>query len=175
VKAKNAYTINYSSLPNNKHQFEFLLTDIFFQDFEYGEIQNGTVSVQINLDKKPTLAFLEFNFKGTVRLFCDLCLNEIDLPLTGTFKINLKESKLSANNNCESDDTIFLSSTEHQLDLKPYLHEFVHLLLPMRRQCSDVPNQQCDQTMLNKLDKIKVNNKEIVDSDWEALKNIKFN
>ena len=45
------YVINYGSLPFGEHEFEFHVSDSFFQKFENSLVQKGDIDVLVVLDK----------------------------------------------------------------------------------------------------------------------------
>jgi uncharacterized metal-binding protein YceD (DUF177 family) len=177
VEKRNAYQINYLSLPLGKHEFEFIINDSFFESFEYGEIRKGNVKVRVLFEKKIKMSILDFNLDGFVNVECDRCLDEIAIPVKGEFRLVAKESTESTEQDNENEDLIVLPPNEHFIELKNHIHEFIHLLLPMHRECADTPKGKCNEETETFLKKINIKNSDGSETDprWDALKNIKLN
>lgn len=177
MEKRSAYQINYLSLPNGKHEFQFEANDSFFESFEYGEIRKGSVVVKVLFEKKTNMSILDINFSGMVKTDCDRCLDEIEIPVKGEFRLVAKESTESSAQDAENEDLIVLSPNEHHIELSNHIHEFIHLLLPMHRECADTPKGKCNQEIEAKLKQINIKNENTASSDprWDALKNLKLN
>jgi hypothetical protein len=61
--------------------FEFDLDDRFFACFEGSELSHGKFHVEVEMEKKERLLNFNFHFDGSVRVVCDRCAEEFDMPL----------------------------------------------------------------------------------------------
>jgi len=77
--------LQFAGLSFGEHNFEYLIEDKFFEAFEKSEIKKGKIKVKLNLLKQSQMLVLEFEIGGTVRMECDICLEEFVLPLTGNY------------------------------------------------------------------------------------------
>ena len=75
------YVINYGSLPFGEHEFEFHVSDSFFQKFENSLVQKGDIDVLVVLDKKEAMMLLDFTMEGHIIVECDRCLEDLELPI----------------------------------------------------------------------------------------------
>lgn len=171
------YIIQFVGLPVGKHEYEFKVTDKFFDDLEYSEIKQGNINVDLTLLKQSSMMSLEFKISGTVKVNCDLCTAEFDLPITGDYKLIVKVG--GSDTGDEDDDIITVAANEHELDVRQYIYEYIILSLPIKRvhPLDKNGNSTCDPEMLEKVRKYLVDKEkdEKTDPRWDGLKNIKLN
>jgi uncharacterized protein len=120
---------------------------------------------------------LEFKISGTVKVNCDLCTAEFDLPIEGDYKLIIKVGGSDTGN--EDDDIITVAANEHELDLAQYIYEYIVLSLPIKRvhPLDKDGNSTCDKEMLEKVKNYLIDQEKDEKSDprWDGLKNIKLN
>ena len=75
---KSQYIIQFGGLPVGLHEFEFDVTDSFFNKVESSEIQKADIQVDATLTKQNHLLQMHFNIYGTVGVDCDRCLKYFD-------------------------------------------------------------------------------------------------
>jgi uncharacterized protein len=171
------YTIQFVGLATGKHEYEFKVTDSFFDDHDYSEIKQGNVLVDLSLLKQSTMMSLEFRISGTVKVPCDLCTEEFDLPINGDYKLIIKVG--GSDSGDENDDIITIAANEHELDLTQYIFEYIILSLPIKRihPLDKNGKSTCDPEMLEKVQKYLVDKpgEEKTDPRWDGLKGIKLN
>jgi uncharacterized protein len=171
------YIIQFAGLPVGKHEYEFEVTDKFFDNLEYSEIKRGNIKVDLTLLKQSSMMSLEFKVSGTVKVNCDLCTVEFDLPITGDYKLIVKVGGNVTED--EDDDILTVAANEHELDLRQYIYEYIVLSLPIKRvhPLDKNGNSTCDQEMLEKISKYLIDEEKDEESDprWDGLKNIKLN
>jgi uncharacterized metal-binding protein YceD (DUF177 family) len=174
MQAKREYVIQFVSLGLGVHEYEFSVQDSFFNDFEYSEVKQGNVQVQVQLLKQSHMMVLEFEISGTVKVPCDLCAAEFDLPIEGSYKLIVKVGGTDVGE--DNDDIITIAANEHELDLSQYIYEYIILSIPSKRvhPLDENGESTCDKEVLKKLKGFLVE-EEKVDPRWAALKNIKLN
>jgi len=167
---KNEFLIPVSGLALGNHSYQFEINNDFFAEREYSEIQQGKVSVRLDIDRQETLMTLDFSIKGTVRVPCDRCADEFDLPISDEREFFLK---LGTENAEESDDVEVISADQADYDVSSLIYEFIILAIPMHRVH---PEGQCNPEVLAMLtmEEPVVETKEEIDPRWAALKNIKL-
>lgn len=167
------YIIPFVGLSVGKHLYHFEIGQAFFEKNEYSEIKKGDIHIDLTLHKQAAMLVLEFHIHGTVNVLCDRCADFFDLPIESqqqlVFKIGGEYDK-------DSDEIVAISSTEYEIDIAPYLYEYIILALPYRRvhPTNDAGESGCDKEVLKKLEEIAVQNKNDIDPRWEALKKIKL-
>jgi len=178
MQTRKEYIIQFVALPFGEHQFEFLIKDKFFEPLDYSEIKQGDITINLNLLKQSSMMVLQFEITGTVKMICDICATEFDMPINGSQKLIVKVG--GSDDGKEDDDIITIAANEHQLDLSQYLYEYITLSLPIKRThpLDAKGKPTCDKEMLKKVKKFltKEEKKEKpTDPRWEGLKNIKLN
>ena len=179
MQTRKEYIIQFVGLSIGIHEFKFEAKDSFFKDFEFSEIKKGNVLVNLHLLKQSQMMVLEFEIGGTVKMECDLCTGEFDLPLNGTHRLIVKVGGGDTGN--EDDDIITIAANEHELDLAQYIYEYITLTLPIKRvhPLDKKGNSTCDKEVLEKLEKFRIEEEkqeeEKTDPRWNDLKNIKLN
>jgi uncharacterized protein len=172
VKVNHAdqYQIAFSGLNSGTHVFDFQIGDKFFEQVEDAEIEGGQVSVIVTMAKEERMMDLHLEINGKVKVPCDRCNELMDVEVKGTERLIVK---LGDHYYEESEDVQVIPDTAHQFDLGPFLYEYIHLLLPIRRVHpeDEEGNSQCDPEILKKLKEL--SEQHIQDPRWEALEMLK--
>ena len=141
----------------------------FYFDGVYKFADIYDIDAIITLLKEENMLSFRFNFKGSMVVLCDLCLDELEIDIDSENNLYVKFSDHYTE---EGDDIIEIPVLEHKIDLKEYVYQYIILAKPMK--CSHKEGE-CDEDMLERLAQL---NTEIiaeeVDPRWEALKNIKI-
>lgn len=176
------YNVSFAGLSLGQHDFEFQITQPFFDLFEFEQdFQNPDLNVQLVLDKKNNFLELEFNLSGTVELDCDLTNEPYSQELRGKSEIIVKFGEEFD----DSDDEIWvIPHGEHQINIGQMIYEMTILALPVKRIHPDVKSGKSHSEMLDLLnqysleegDDIEENSdNEETDPRWEQLKKLKNN
>ena len=172
MEKKNEFLIPVSGLALGSHSYQFEINDGFFAEREYSEIQQGKVAVSLDIDRQETLMVLHFGIEGTVRVACDRCADEFDLPIRDEREFFLK---LGTENAQESDDVEVVQAEQADYDISSLVYEFIILAVPMHRVH---PEGQCNPEVMAMLtaeapvEEAQEENE--IDPRWAALKNIKI-
>lgn len=161
--------IQFSGLADGTHQFEFSVDGLFFREFDYTEISDCKILVQIEMKKQPDMLEMKFTFSGFVVCECDRCLEEYQQPVSGKEQLIVK---FGENADEENDEIIVLPPHEHQVDLSKYIYESIVLLLPQRRVHPEDENgkSDCNPEIIKKLNEL--SNQKNIDPRWEDLKKL---
>ena len=108
---------------------------------------------------------LNFSFKGKIKVPCDRCAEDVEMPIKGAEKLIVKFGDTSFN---DIDDILILEENEHQLNVAHYIYEFIELNIPFRRTHKE---NECDVETIKKLNELAVNKTENIDPRWSTLKN----
>ncbi|WP_461448666.1 YceD family protein [Mucilaginibacter sp.] len=176
MKSLRIYTIPFTGLKLGKHQFEFDVTDSFFDEFDYSLVKKGNLKCVVELEKQETLIILNFHITGYIDLNCDRCL----APYPQLLDIKEQQiAKFSEEEIDEDEEIITLGKSDHEINIAPLIYEYINVSVPFIATCGDEGNTEyCDKEMLDSLEKLAANNNneqedEIADPRWEALKKIK--
>jgi uncharacterized metal-binding protein YceD (DUF177 family) len=155
------FIIPFVGLKQGKHEFQFDVTDAFFETFEYSIIQQGDVHINFTLDKKETMMVGEFQLEGNVKTTCDRCTDPIEVPIEGEFRLVYKFGTEEE----EDESLVIIFPEEFEINIKHSLLEFINVLLPAR---SLHPEGECNQEMIDYLKEYMVNPlDEEDDDDWD--------
>ncbi|MBT3242760.1 MAG: DUF177 domain-containing protein [Bacteroidetes bacterium] len=149
----NTYRIPFYSFGNGKHEFEFDLDDDFFTYFEDSEFSHGDVKVKVKMDKSDHQLQFDLSLNGDVEVSCDRCLDQFMQELDSKY---ILYGKFGEGNSEEEFDVVWIPRNEHEVDLAPYLYEYIVLSLPIKRIHPDKEEgvSGCDEDMMNRLDEI---------------------
>ncbi len=170
MKHSREYLLPVGGLSLGKHDYKFVLDRAFFTMFEYSEIKNGNVEVDLLLNKQETMIELFFKIKGELEVACDRCADEFFEPIEGENEMILKFGETFEE---ESDEITIIPVLQHQFDISHLLYEYTILLLPLRKiHPEDAQgNSSCNPDVIERLNQMK--HLETADPRWEALKNLK--
>ena len=147
-----AYLIEFNKLVMGLNEFNFILDDQFLSEFEFSPVNQGFIEVDLKLIKSENMYDLKFDFKGTVKLPCDTCAEDLDLPIKQKFGMMMK---LSEENNFDDIEIMYLARTEISYDLTQYLYESLLLAIPQRKSCDGFPEPKpCNEQVLKRLTKV---------------------
>lgn len=171
------FIIQFVGLSLGEHEYEFFVNDKFFENLDYSEIKQGEIKIDLILLKQSAMIVLQFKISGTVKVDCDLCSEEFDLPIEGQNKLIVKVGGHEVGD--EDDDIISIAANEHELDLSQFIYEYIMLSVPLKRlhPLNKKGERTCDKEMLKKVSKFLVEkqDKETKDPRWDGLKDIKLN
>lgn len=173
------FVINFGSLPNGEHEFNFEVDDTFFQHFENSLIQKGDLGVLVVMEKKENMLLLDFTMEGIVTVPCDRCLEDLDLEIESYNELIVKFGEESEE---ETDDVVVISPKENELNVAQYIYEFLTVLIPLRNvHDEETDGQGCDPEVLKVIEKhlakpeAEAEAETPIDPRWDALKNINPN
>lgn len=172
---KSQYVIQFGGLPMGEHQFEFEITQKFFEQFNDSEITKANIDVKVTLIKQNSLMQLLFDFEGTVNVSCDRCLVDYDCPISGQEKLIIKHGNTDETN----DEMLVLKEGYEEADISQFLFEYIELAIPSRKvPCEDEEydiDVACDEETLKKFEELKIEEEPAPNGNWDVLKKIKFN
>ena len=175
----NRYKVHFKGLEIGQHILNFDVDKSFFDQFEDSEVTNGSLEVEIELDKHTNMLELNFFIEGNVEVQCDRCLEPFTIPVEYEGKLVVRISDTIEEK--ENDDEIwFVNSNEHEVNLAHYIYESICLSLPIQRYHGILGTSQevCDKEMLRRLNMLSNNEtkasdqKPKTDSRWDKLKDI---
>ena len=166
------YIIEFTKLRKGENEFTFIINDKFLADFEGEHAIYSNAEVKLILFKTENMYDLSFDLTGTIRMNCDVCLDDFDLLLNNNFHLIMKISEVE---NYSDDEIIYIKPNTLEYDLKQYLYESVLVSLPIKKVCS-LGNKECNSEVLKKIEELKTNTNEDqsdeTDPRWDNLKGI---
>jgi uncharacterized protein len=164
------YTLPLKGLKNGIHTFHFQIGRDFFEHFEESPLEDGHFDLQLEVDKRPDLLVLDFDFAGKAFTECDRCLADIQLPVKGQNRLLVK---FTEDDGEDEADVFYLDPEVSSFKIAQFVYEYICLALPMIKvyDCEkDVP-KPCDEEMLKYLKKDS-ESEENNNPFKEALKNL---
>lgn len=162
------FLIQYTGLKLGEHDFEFQLTDEFFEEAAHFGLSNAKIVAKAKLNKEETFMEWHFSTKGTAIGDCDLCGDELNLTLEGEQRLMVKygeeEKELDG-------ELVVIPYDSYHFDLKHHIMDCVLLNLPMRRVHAE---GDCNQETLEELEKLRYK-EDISDPRWEGLQKLNIN
>lgn len=157
--------------PDEKVEFE--LGESFFAAREYSEWNGGEITASVSTSKESGVITLSFELKGSLLIMCDRCLEyysqEVDARDALYVKFGEEHTEIDEN-------VVVVTRDEHQIDVAPYLEEFLILALPLKKVHADNEDGSygCNIEMIEKLEKHLVKEVEKAsDPRWDELKKLK--
>ena len=90
MRPKNDFNIEFSGLKLGHHNFDFDISETFFNDYNYCDFSHADINIDVALIKKTTI--MEFNIvvRGNVRIKCDLTNEPYDQPIDNNIDLVVK-------------------------------------------------------------------------------------
>lgn len=175
MKALRTYAIPFTGLKLGKHEFDYVITDAFFDEFDYSLVKKANLTCKVDLEKQETMIILNFHIKGEIQLVCDRCL--ADYPQ----QVDITEqqiAKFSDEPIDEDEEVMNLTKNDHEINIAGLIYEYINVAVPFIATCgSEGDTSFCDKDMLDRLNKLSGSDEQPeqqqIDPRWDALKNIK--
>lgn len=164
--------IDLKGLQEGVNVFESDLDDEFFEAVGSQELHGGRLHVSLSIRKASGFYDLTSHVTGTVRVACDLCLDDMDEAVDAENRLVVK---LGSENSIE-DDVVTVDDEEAILDMSWLIYEFVTLSLPIKHV--HAPGK-CNPAMTEVLDRLSADrssdegSSDAIDSRWSALLKLK--
>lgn len=161
--------IPFSGLSLGNHDFQFKITNEFFEHFGHSEIEDANIEVKVLLDKQSSMLVLDFDIHGEVDFICDRCQDIFSKEIEGRERLIIKFSGEQAE---QTDEIIILPLSDNKIDVSQHIFEYINLLFPYKRVHPDDNNgvSQCNKEMIEKLKSMEKTQQS--DPRWDALKKI---
>lgn len=123
------YSIDYRSLGNGRHTFDFEVDGALFEAMESNEIKGGRCDAHVVLDKSDSMLVLHTSVSGEVVVECDRCLEDCDVPIAYEGDLTVR---FSDEVNDYDGEQMWIAQGE-PLSLAQYIYESIVISLPYRR------------------------------------------
>ena len=163
------FKIDLKGLNTENACFEFRLDNAYFDAIGSEDLKGGDLHNTLQVRKVAGNFELSFHTEGVVTVTCDLCLDDMSLPIA-------TDNKLVARLGDEFDDNdefIVIPADEGILDVAWLVYEFIVLAVPMRHVHEE---GQCNPDMIRRIGQLVVDNSdddEAVDPRWNELRKLK--
>ena len=176
MASKRDYDIAFVGLKPGVHEYNYTITDKFFEAFQQQDFTDCHAQIKLLLDKKSSFMLLKFEIGGYLMVTCDRCNNDLKLDLWDEFNIIVKmvEDPELVNEQEEDPDVYYISRGESHINVENWIYEFINLSIPMHKTC-EAAGSQCNQEALKMLDKLEHEEppKPDVNPIWKGLEQFK--
>ncbi len=175
MKELKEFIIPFVGLKIGEHRFNFDISKLFFENFEYDEFNDVDIKLDVLLIKKTTLLEFTISFKGIVNVYCDITNEPFNLDITGEYHFVVKFGEIF---NDDEEDLLTLPHGSFEVDIKQYIYESIVLAIPTRKIHPGIEDGTLESDILNKLEELrpKLNNNlekgEKTDPRWDELKKL---
>jgi uncharacterized metal-binding protein YceD (DUF177 family) len=177
MNQKREFEIAFVGLKPGIHEYQFEITDKFFESFQQQDFHNCQAIVKLTLDKRSGFLLLKFDIGGQIEVVCDRCSNDLPMQLWDEFHMTVKmvDDPEMMNKQEEDPDVYFISRTESHIHISEWIYEFINLSIPMQKTCNyeNMDGPPCNKAALEILQKMKTDNGEIENPIWKDLQKFK--
>ncbi len=174
------YSIRLRDLKEGHHEFRYQLGNRFFIESDNDVFKEGDIDCQLSLEKHGSLITMDFHLKGFIKVPCDRCLTEIELPVEGSFQIVLKfreDANPDDMTSMEDSGIIWIAEDIVEFALQDFLRDFTLLMVPPRLvyDCRSELPVPCDEEVLDRIGYTDFSEEKIINNPaWDALKSIRW-
>ena len=127
--------------------FRYHLTDDYFEAIDAPDVREGELDVTLTVRKASQFFELDFHTEGIVHVMCDLCLEDMEQPISQELKFIVKLGIEDS----EDDVVIVVDENEGILDLAWLIYESIALAVPIKHV--HAPGK-CNAAMTEKLNEL---------------------
>lgn len=172
MKENREFELAFVGLKPGEHEYNFTITDSFFEKFEKPEFWNAQIDVKLVLDKKSNVLLLKFYINGKATVSCDRCADDLDLTLWDEFEllVNIVADEIVEQKTIEDAEVAYIGKSESILDISPWIFEFITLTVPIQRVHGENEDGKslCNPAVIEYLES---QNKNTTNPIWDKLKN----
>ena len=107
----------------------------FFESFENTEILDAHLDADVRVEKSGRYIGVDCDVRGEVKVECDRCLDELDMPIDVEIRLSVKYGSEESSEEPQPGEreVIFVPDTDAELDMSQIIYDYVCLSLPMQR------------------------------------------
>ncbi len=177
MSIRREYEIAFVGLKPGVHEFDYELSNLFFEEYGAQDFAISEAHVKLLLEKSTGFMILRFQVGGKAQVACDRCSNELPLQLFEDFTLTVKltDEPEAANEQEEDPDVHYISRSESHLDVKDWIYEFVNLSIPMQKTCEyeNMDGPYCNPAAREVLKSIRVEEGAKQNPLWKGLEQFK--
>ena len=171
------FEIAFVGLKPGIHEFNYEITDKFFEAFQEQDFKNCKANVKLELDKKIGFMLLKFELGGQLEVTCDRCNSNLPIDLWDEFNLIVKVTDDPEMMNGQEDDPdiYYIGKGESHISVANWIYEFINLSIPMYKTCSyeNMDGPYCNKDAKEMLKRLEASKEKIENPIWEELKKFK--
>ncbi len=180
MKGLKTYSINYASLVDGLHEFDYIINEKFWEHFEDSFVKKSNIDLHLTMNKTVHCLELEFDVQGTVEVPCDICAEDFDYEIDSVEDVIVRIVTEIPQENNEL-NVVYIKDGNHSLSIAQMVYEIIILCIPMKKvhQLDENDNPTCNPKVLKYLQTSEENlaqqAKENKDKNpiWDELKKLK--
>lgn len=165
------FKVNLKGMKEQTAACDFILDDEYFQAIGSENVKKGNLNAHLDVIKAAASYELRFHIEGTVVVPCDVCLEDLLLPIDtyNTMVVKMGDEYV------DDGDLITIPQEEGFVDVAGLMYEFITLAIPIRHVHEP---ENCNQEMLARLkslspDNVETQNENAADPRWSELEKLK--
>lgn len=166
----NQFMIDIGKLAVGRYDYSFKISKEFFELFDYSLVDQGDLSVELQLEKKTSFVALNYTINGTVELVCDRSLDTYDHQINTEKKVILKygeeEQELT-------EEIEVIPFNTQKIDVSRHIYEFISVSVPMKKLHPRYLNESPDDQIIYSSSDDEEEEDQVLDPRWSELKKLK--
>ena len=168
------FKVDLKGLQKTETVFSYHLDDAFFEAIDAPDVREGELQVKLTVSKASEYFELDFHTEGVVHVTCDLCLDDMELPIQSDDHLLARFGESSLD---EGDDVVTVDENEGMLDTAWLIYEFIALAIPIKHV--HAPGK-CNPAMTQVLEELSADrsgdeeSSPATDPRWDALKELRI-
>lgn len=165
------FVVPINGLTQGGTEFDWRADGTFFGKFDNSEILDAELSIGVHVEKAARYIGVDCSVRGTVRVVCDRCLEDLTLPVDTAFKLSVKFGEENGTADAGDREIVMIPEGMAELDLSQFIYDYVCTSLPMRRVH---PDGECNPDTLKylKVEDSAEADSPAVENPFAALKDI---
>ena len=177
MNSKREFEIPFVGLKPGIHEYEYKITDKFFEAYHQQDFSHCNAQVKLSLDKNSGFLLLKFEIGGSSEVICDRCGNNLPIELWDEFNIVVKlvDDPALMNAQEEDPDVYYISRNESHLHISDWIYEFINLSIPMQKMCKveEIGGPNCNKEVLEMLKRMDSGTQKEGNPIWKGLEKFK--
>jgi uncharacterized metal-binding protein YceD (DUF177 family) len=177
MSRRREFEIAFVGLKPGKHEYDYVIIDEFFDEYQQQDFSNCKASIKLVLEKQTGFMLLKFEIGGTLEVTCDRCNSKLPLHLWDEFSLIVKMADEPEKMNEEEvdPDVYYISRGESHLNIKNWIYEFINLSIPMHKTCSyeNMDGPYCNKAAKELLTKLEHEEDKKDNPIWKGLEKFK--
>ena len=123
------FKVDLKGLQTAETVLSYHLDEAYFEAIDAPDVREGELDVTLTVRKASEYFELDFHTEGVVHVTCDLCLDDMELPIVSDDHLFARfgESTLD-----EGDEIVTVDENEGILDTAWLIYEFISLAIPIK-------------------------------------------
>ena len=129
------FIIPLNGLTAGENMFSWQAGKEFFDIFENTEILDAHLDADVRVEKSGRYIGVDCDVRGEVKVECDRCLDELDMPIDVEIRLSVKYGSEESSEEPQPGEreVVFVPETDAELDISQIIYDYVCLSLPMQR------------------------------------------